>query len=217
MRFQKPYIFVFFGLLFLLTQCDQTSKWTSTETSEKKKLSPYEKKIKNYQDSTNAVFMSGMNGVIPTELRKTGNKLNFFPPSEKYRIKAKFEKNPSLDSIEVLTSKEDVRTYYRYGFLHFELDKKPFQLTLFSTNNQDDDYLFCPFKDLTNGDLTYGAGRYLNFSVSNIDNPIIDFNFAYNPYCAYNPKYSCPIPPSENHLDVEILAGEQDWKVNREK
>jgi uncharacterized protein (DUF1684 family) len=217
MQFQKLSLFIFSGLFLLLSQCDQTSKWTSAETSKKKNLSPYEKKIKNYQDSMNAVFMSGMNGVIPAKFRKTGNRLNFFPPSEKHRIKATFEKNPSLDSILVLTSTEDVRTYYRYGFLHFELNKKPFQLTLFSTKNDDDDYLFCPFKDLTNGNLTYGAGRYLNFSVSDIENPIIDFNFAYNPYCAYNPKYSCPIPPIENHLNLEILAGEQAWIVNRDK
>jgi hypothetical protein len=73
------------------------------------------------------------------------------------------------------------------------------------------EYLFCPFKDLTNGVDTYGAGRYLDFTLSDINNPILDFNYAYNPYCAYNAGYSCPIPPYENHLKIAITAGEKKW------
>jgi hypothetical protein len=70
-----------------------------------------------------------------------------------------------------------------------------------------EDYLFLPFTDLTNGDESYGGGRYIDLKVSDSDTIIIDFNKAYNPYCAYNHKYSCPIPPAENTLSVEIKAG----------
>jgi uncharacterized protein (DUF1684 family) len=77
------------------------------------------------------------------------------------------------------------------------------------------DYLYLPFKDFTNGESTYGGGRYLDFKMSDIQENqtiIIDFNKAYNPYCAYSDGYSCPIPPSENHLQVFIEAGEKNIK-----
>jgi uncharacterized protein (DUF1684 family) len=73
------------------------------------------------------------------------------------------------------------------------------------------EYLFCPFKDKTNGNQTYGSGRFLDFEEKDLENMVLDFNYAYNPYCAYNSNYSCPIPPFENHLDVEVLAGEKNW------
>ncbi|MCK5678470.1 MAG: DUF1684 domain-containing protein, partial [Flavobacteriaceae bacterium] len=70
-----------------------------------------------------------------------------------------------------------------------------------------EDYLFLPFTDKTNGESTYGGGRYLDLKIPDGDTTVIDFNKAYNPYCAYNHKYSCPIPPKANQLDVEINAG----------
>ena len=69
------------------------------------------------------------------------------------------------------------------------------------------DYLFLPFADLTNGEQTYGGGRYIDLSIPDKDSIIINFNTAYNPYCAYNAKYSCPLVPKENHLDYSIEAG----------
>jgi uncharacterized protein (DUF1684 family) len=74
-------------------------------------------------------------------------------------------------------------------------------------------YLFVPFKDMTNGKETYGGGRYLDLETTDIQNDsvILDFNKAYNPYCAYSNGYSCPIPPKENHLAVSIEAGEKTF------
>jgi uncharacterized protein (DUF1684 family) len=69
------------------------------------------------------------------------------------------------------------------------------------------DYLFLPFTDLTNGNETYGSGRYIDLRIPERETIIIDFNKAYNPYCAYNYGYACPIPPKENKLKVEIRAG----------
>ena len=75
-----------------------------------------------------------------------------------------------------------------------------------------EDYLFLPFTDKTNGDSSYGGGRYLDLKLPEGDSIIIDFNQAYNPYCAYNDKYSCPVPPKSNNLDIEVLAGVKTFK-----
>jgi len=76
------------------------------------------------------------------------------------------------------------------------------------------DYLFLPFKDATNGDSTYGGGRYIDIRMSEINNNTltIDFNKAYNPYCAYSDGFNCPVPPLENHLEVALEAGERKFK-----
>ncbi len=76
-----------------------------------------------------------------------------------------------------------------------------------------DPYYFVPFKDLTNGTETYPAGRYLDIPVTENDIITVDFNVAYNPYCAYSPYYSCPLPPMENHLKVRISTGEKNYKA----
>jgi uncharacterized protein (DUF1684 family) len=96
------------------------------------------------------------------------------------------------------------------------IDGDTLQLTIYQNidlmNQQGyEDYLFIPFNDLTNGMETYGGGRYLDVQQGEGDTLTLDFNKAYNPYCAYNPKYSCPIPPDENKLDVEIRAGEKNF------
>ena len=74
------------------------------------------------------------------------------------------------------------------------------------------DYLFVPFTDLTNGKGSYSGGRYIDTRIPPGKKIVLDFNKAYNPYCAYNGKYSCPIPPEENHLEVEIRAGVKDFE-----
>ncbi len=72
--------------------------------------------------------------------------------------------------------------------------------------------LFVPFNDYTNGVSSYGGGRYLDIDIPAGDKTIIDFNFAYNPYCAYHDRWSCPIPPSENNLDIEVEAGVKSYE-----
>jgi uncharacterized protein (DUF1684 family) len=100
----------------------------------------------------------------------------------------------------------------KYGELAFSLNGKEFKLNIYQNlgliNKEGyEDYLFLPFLDETNGIESYGGGRYVDARIPEGATMIIDFNKAYNPYCAYNHKYSCPIPPKENHLDIKVLAG----------
>lgn len=209
-------ILVFLSIAVLFTACDTSSKWKPnqeviSDADVYADLSPYAKRVMRYRDSSSAMFLSGANGVLlKSDLTPTG-KLPFFPPDEVFRVPANFEPIENGEVIKMQTSTNEPREYKRHGTLSFSLGDADLQLTLYQDIEQPD-YLFCPFKDLTNAKSTYGAGRFLDFTMSDLASPILDFNYAYNPYCAYNPDYSCPIPPAENHLQVPIPSGEKKWK-----
>jgi len=110
------------------------------------------------------------------------------------------------------TTTDRLPIYRKYGEARFKLGGKDQVLSIFQNlglmeDPEYEDYLFVPFTDETNGSESYGGGRYLDVEMPEGDRMIINFNKAYNPYCAYNAKYSCPIPPAENHLDIEVKAG----------
>ena len=174
-------------------------------------LSNYERFVKHYQDSMNLSFTTGSNEVLLPEDIELGKQLEFYPVNEDLRLLARYERVADGELFEMKTSTERLPIYKDFGILHFKIGEDSLSLHLYQ--NQDyPDYLFCPFKDATNGGGSYGAGRYLDFSMNDTLVPVLDFNFSYNPLCAYNPRYSCPIPPRENHLPVAIEAGVKNWK-----
>lgn len=111
--------------------------------------------------------------------------------------------------IRIQTSDGGERMYEKAARASFEVDGEPVSLTLYSTGHPG---YFVPFRDATSGKETYGAGRYLDIEPDEDGTVTIDFNYAYNPFCAYNDAYSCPLPPVENWLPVPIEAGERDWE-----
>lgn len=137
----------------------------------------------------------------------------FFPVNLKYRVKARFSRTENAEPFEFPTSSGKTKTYREYGTVTFEIDGKPYTLTLYQSlallnNPQYKDYLFLPFKDGTSGKETYGGGKYLDLKIPEGNTIIIDFNKSYHPYCAYNAyDYSCPIVPEKNWLPVRIEAG----------
>ena len=141
--------------------------------------------------------------------------LNYYEPTEAFVIEAEVVPFPDNEPTTTMqTSTGDQREYRRYAELRFEVDGEQVALTVYSDPAGHD--LFLPFKDKTNGADTYGAGRYLDnhrpgLQFLNSTTMEINFNYAYNPYCAYNDGYSCPLPPRENWLKVEIQAGEKDF------
>ncbi|MDG2455138.1 MAG: DUF1684 domain-containing protein [Bacteroidia bacterium] len=202
-------------VLLSVTACDTSKKWKPNQEivsggDEYAALSDYAKRVMRHRDSTSAMFLSGANGILPkSDLSPTG-KLSYFAPDKVFRVKATFESIPNGAIFEMKTSTDRLPKYKRYGTLRFKLSDADLTLTLYK-NVEQPDYLFCPFKDLTNTKSTYGAGRYLDFKLADLESPIIDFNYAYNPYCAYNTEFSCPIPPVENSLNIPIPAGEKNW------
>lgn len=150
--------------------------------------------------------------------RKGVKKLRFYAPDTTYRVKASFERTPNAASFEMPTYSGIKKPYVQFGTATFELKDTTLQLAVYQSLRllrmpQYRDYLFIPFKDATNGVETYGGGRYMDITKSDVQDGqlVIDFNKAYNPWCAYSDGYNCPIPPLDNHLPVLIEAGELDY------
>lgn len=140
--------------------------------------------------------------------------ITFFPIDNKYNLKADFQPIENGNVIPFPTSAGKIKHYKEYGTATFTIDGEEQTLTIYQSSPVMEEYknhLFLPFTDDTNGDTTYGGGRYLDLDVTKSILPngkiLIDFNKAYNPYCAYSARYNCPIPPGNNSLDIEIKAG----------
>ncbi len=144
----------------------------------------------------------------------------FFPIDEKYRVLARFKKTNNSKWFSMETSGTIRKTFRIFGSLHFSINDTAVALNIYQSQNlmnmdEYKDQLFLPFSDLTSGEETYVSGRYIDLVISDIneDKVLIDFNKAYNPYCAYvSGKYNCPIPPFENQLNVAIPAGEKNFE-----
>lgn len=138
--------------------------------------------------------------------------LNWYPVDTNFMVWAKLTLSPEAEVFEMPTTTERKPQYRQYGTLSFTLGDSLYQVPVYENLRlrkmpQYQDHLFFPFTDLTNGFGTYGGGRYLDLKIPQADSLILDFNRAYNPYCAYNGRYSCPIPPRENHVNYAIRAG----------
>lgn len=145
--------------------------------------------------------------------------VDFYPANESYVVKCKFVATKGGEPFEIPTSAGTTKTYTKFGEFKFKLHGKKQKLAVYRSmallnHPLYKNYLFIPFKDKTNGAETYGAGRYLNLYMKDVAGGeiILDFNKAYNPYCAFSDGYSCPIPPQENHLKVSVEAGEKNFK-----
>ncbi len=173
------------------------------------------KTVYEWQKNKNAYFQDPNTSPLRPKEKKKFNGLDFFTPDSKYQVNAFFRESVTKDTIQMKTNTGSVTSEIRYGNLFFELNNRQYVLPVYREVGAEEDYVFLPFTDLTNGDLTYGGGRYLDFTFPLKETVLIDFNKAYNPYCAYNPKYSCPLVPSVNHLDIAIIAGEKSFELFR--
>lgn len=142
---------------------------------------------------------------LTPEQQQSFEGLRYFPEHPDLRFEATVEPFPTQDEIVMQTSTGDERLYTRYGRLAFQVDGQTAELTIYADRHG----FFLPFADALAGTETYGAGRYLEPQQLDDRTFLIDFNMAYNPYCAYNEQWSCPLTPFENRLRVPIRAGEK--------
>ncbi len=149
---------------------------------------------------------------------KDKKSFHFFPINKAYNVSSYFERIFDTVGFTMPTSAGTVKYFYKYGRLDFMIDGKEYLLYVYQgkelmETEQYRDYLFVPFTDATTGNESYGSGRYLEFYKRDIENDSLqlDFNKAYNPYCAYATGFKCPIPPRENRLTVAIKAGEMNY------
>lgn len=135
--------------------------------------------------------------------------LSYFPYDSTLAFAAALEPVLRADTLRIPTTTGDVRWYVRYGRFSFQLNGRAQQLTVFRPLDPDEPSLFVPFTDPTNRRGTYDGGRYVDLPPPEGGVYLLDLNYAYSPYCAYNPAYSCPIPPAENRLALPVQAGER--------
>jgi uncharacterized protein (DUF1684 family) len=136
--------------------------------------------------------------------------LPFFPFDSSFRVKARLDTSQMSGFTGMKTSLGRLAMYRRFGNLTFTVAGQTFTMPVYQARSavkNGSDELFFPFTDDTNGETTYGGGRYVDLHIPKGNELILDFNRAFNPYCAYSHSYSCEIPPKENHFPVAIEAG----------
>jgi uncharacterized protein (DUF1684 family) len=135
--------------------------------------------------------------------------LKYFPPNQNYVVPAELKLSDEKPVVELPTSTGTIRKMQVVGTLEFTLNGEKLSLGALSPAGEPIRELFVPFADLTTGKETYRAGRYMDIEPTATGLYTIDFNYAYNPTCAYNKSYECPYPPASNRLKVPVRAGEQ--------
>ena len=207
-----------FLVLFLLSLSCKEKRYHDQEEKNTVELeSGAMEDIVQFQKKMNEEFKDPETSPLPDRFRKDFTTLDFYEPDTTYRIIAKFTRTPEALPFMMPTTTERQTEEVVFGIITFSLKGRTHKLEVYQNQElmQQEkyrDYLFLPFADLTNGEETYGGGRYLDLTIPTGDTILLDFNKAYNPYCAYNPKYSCPLGPKQNRLDIEITAGVKAFK-----
>lgn len=159
------------------------------------------------------IFKSEQDSPIPSSERSGFQGLSYYPINPKLRFSAKLNRYAGPKQIRLGTNTGEIRSGLRYGYFDFEVENRACRLNVYKLEDAADGgvSLFIPFRDATSGEESYGAGRYIDLIENTVGIYDLDFNRAYNPFCAYNNRFSCPLPPSENMLEVPILAGEKKY------
>ncbi|WP_456439808.1 DUF1684 domain-containing protein [Psychroserpens sp.] len=170
-----------------------------------------------FQKEMNAEYKDATSSPLKDKDRKQFEGLYFFRFDSSFVVKANLKLTPDTEWFEMKTTTSRVSPERIYGVLTFELKGESYTLNVYQGKDIMkkeglEDYLFLPFIDDTNGEESYGGGRYIDLRIPEGDTIEIDFNKAYNPYCAYNDKYSCPIVPRVNYLALNVRAGVKAFK-----
>lgn len=172
--------------------------------------------LKQFRAEVDAFMAGSFQSPVGEEQQEEFPGLHYYEPNEELALEVEIERLPESEPLLAMqTSTGAAVEFRRWGRFTFTVEGQEATLTIY-TDPDGTDY-FLPFRDATNGEETYEAGRYLDThrpGLRPLDNGRfqIDLNFAYNPFCAYNPNYSCPLPPVENWLKVPIRAGEKRFK-----
>lgn len=198
----------FLSLLFF--SCFSVFGQVPQETNADTAVIAFRKKI-------NSEFKDPEKSPLPREELKAFTSLEFYPDNPEFRVEAEFLRTPNEVPFHMPTTTDRKPVYVKYGELYFTLRGKEYKLNVYQSqdlNRKEEykDYLFLPFTDLTNDTSSYSGGRYVDMRIPKSTTVLLDFNKAYNPYCAYSGRYSCPIPPAENFLDIAVTAGVKDYK-----
>jgi len=174
----------------------------------------WKEELLSLRSSKDHAFKYDHDSPVPPALREKFTALAYYPPDPELSLTLRLTANPSPEVLQMAVSTGAPRTFLRWGSFEFAVAGAPARLWAYRPQHtHGSDYLFVPFRDATSGKETYGAGRYLDLPFQASGQYVLDFNQAYNPYCAYSPSFSCPLPPLENWLQVPIRAGEKEFPL----
>jgi uncharacterized protein (DUF1684 family) len=174
--------------------------------------SEWENRVRMEREQKDIFFRIHPQSPIPPEEREGFQGLQYYPPQPEYRFKLELQKHPVEKKVRMTYTRGEEQEFIRWGEFRFKIRGDEQVLQAYK-NSAEEDRLFIPFRDPTNGEETYGAGRYLDLHADSDRTEggkwVLDFNKAYNPWCAYNKDFTCPFVPPENWLKTPIHAGEK--------
>jgi len=194
-------------ILFLIVACQ-----TTHNSAEQQQIIT---EINKYRAEKDSVFRQADWSPIPEEDRTNFQGLHYFPIDLSLRFVGPINLYETAQPDTIVGTKGDLRPALKYGYFAFSYKNRPYELQIYQMIPKDttrEKYLFLGFTDQTTGKETYNTGRYIDLVELPDRDYVVDFNLAYNPYCAYNPRYTCAIPPSENKLPFKVRAGERIFK-----
>ena len=205
-------LFILFSLILVLPSCAEKRYHDDQGSVTLDTIPVVLHEAYQWQNEKNQTFKGAESPLRPKE-KTAFKRLSFFTPDTSFLVKALFELEPEPKAFDMPTTANSFTKEVVYGRLYFSLKGVPQVLEVYRAHEAQDDYLFLPFFDKTSGVSTYGGGRYIDLSYPLADSVLIDFNKAYNPYCAYNPKYACALVPAVNTLSVAVQAGEKRFDL----
>jgi uncharacterized protein (DUF1684 family) len=164
--------------------------------------------LTDFRRQKDVFFGQDHHSPLSPEQKEIFEGLNYYPENPTLRFEVEIEPNPDQEPVLIQTNTGEIQEYLIYGSFQFEVENQTAELIVHQAL---DGHLTVLFADATSGKETYGAGRYLELEPLGENQYLVDFNLAYNPWCAYSPYYSCPMPPKENRLSVPIRAGEKNY------
>ncbi|MCC3155827.1 DUF1684 domain-containing protein [Hymenobacter sp. 15J16-1T3B] len=193
------------------------SSWLPAAAQTPARLSPaaHQQAVATFQQELNAEYRDPARSPLSATAQAAFQGLPFYPVDYAYYVPAYLVRDAQAQPFPMKTTTVRQPMYRKFGELHFRLQGRALKLTVYESLDLKqkpgyEDYLLLPFTDLTNGRGSYGGGRYLDLRVPPGDTIRLDFNQAYNPFCAYSAQYSCPVPPPENRLPIAVKAGVQN-------
>ena len=207
---EKKVAFLIFGVLLFMG-----GEALCGEEGDKEFLVREKEYVMEWREDRDQFFKNHQRSPLTPTEEKSFKGLKYYPFDSRYVFSTEIERyifhinNPKYYAT-FLTNKGTKKRYLRYGKFHFKLNGKEYSMEVYKSILSD--MLFIPFKDLTNGKETYEGGRYIDAEILPGYKMVLDFNMAYHPSCAYNEKFICVLPPRENMLEIEIKAGEKNFK-----
>ncbi len=169
----------------------------------------YEQTILQHRVERDMELRDRQRSPLTPAVRKQFKGLNYFPVDSTYRFEVQLAPITPPDSVRMVTNLGEIRTHAKIGTVALPFDRGTEQLAVYHIEGEPRDLVWIPFTDSTNQASTYPAGRYIDATLKPDSSLVVDFNKAYNPTCDYNPSYSCPLPPDQNHIPFRVPVGEK--------